>query len=162
MASVGREREIGVNGKLPWHLPEDLRRFREITTNHPIIMGRKTFESIGRPLKGRTNIIVTQDNDFEVPEGCVLANSFQTALEIAGKEATEIFVIGGAGIYAQALQVADRMYLTEVDLTIPNADTFFPPFDKAEWQVVQTLAVPQSESNSTGYSYVVYERIEKP
>lgn len=150
IAAIGKEREIGIKGKLPWHLPEDLKHFKEITTGHPIIMGRKTFESIGNLLPNRKNIIVTRDPNFKAPEECIVVNSFQMALEIATKNDSEVFVIGGAEIYTIALPSADRMYLTCVNYHGP-ADTYFPRFDLSEWKVVKKEA-------HEGFEFAIYER----
>lgn len=156
-ASIGREREMGINGKVPWRLPEDLRRFREMTLGHPIIMGRKTYESIGHPLVDRKNIIITRDPNFQTPEGAVVVNSFQTAVEIASNEDSEVFVIGGAEIYALALSSAKKMYLTHVDYHGP-ADTYFPDFDLSEWNIVTKEIHQKSEPHQYNFEFVVYQR----
>lgn len=128
---LGKNRAIGRANKLIWNIPDDLKHFKEITSGHPIIMGRKTFASIGRPLPNRINIIVTRDNDFKAP-GCVTAHSLEEAIAAARKtgqdEKKEIFIIGGGEIYRQAMRFTDKLYLTLVDDSPPNADTFFPEY----------------------------------
>ncbi len=135
IAAIGSNRELGKNNKLLWHIPEDLERFKELTLMHPVIMGRKTYESIGKPLPDRLNIIVTHDRNFKA-EGCLVTYSLEEAIELAkgepsftkvsaGKE--EIFIIGGGQIYEQAINIADKLYLTIVKGTY-DADTFFPDY----------------------------------
>lgn len=124
-AIASENRAIGFNGRLIFHIPEDLKRFKEITTGHPIIMGRKTFESIGMPLPNRTNIIITHDIDY-MAEGCTIANSLEEALRLAQGD-DEIFIIGGGQIYKEAIGMADKLYLTIVEGS-PEADTFFPDY----------------------------------
>ncbi len=127
IAAIGSNRELGKNNKLLWHIPEDMKRFRELTNGHPIIMGRTTFESIGRPLPNRTNIIVTRDPNYEAP-GCIVAHSLEEAVAEAKKHVSdEVFVIGGGQIYSQAIGIADRLYLTKVNGTF-DADTYFPNY----------------------------------
>lgn len=127
IAAIGKNRELGLNNKLLWHIPEDLARFKKITNGHPVIMGRKTFESIGMLLPGRTNIIVTRDKTFSLP-GCTITHSLEDAIKIAKKPAAgEIFVIGGGQIYKEAIKYADKLYLTVVEGTF-TADTYFPNY----------------------------------
>ncbi len=131
IAAIGPNRELGKNGKLLWHISEDLRRFRHITRGHVVIMGRKTFESIGKPLPERTNIIITRDPDFST-KGCVMAHSMEQAIILAKKSPQgnkEIFVIGGGQIYNQAMQFADKLYLTLVEGKY-DADTYFPDYSQ--------------------------------
>lgn len=138
VVAMARNRTIGAGGRLPWHLPEDLKRFKAVTTGHPIVMGRKTFESIGRPLPGRTNIVVTRDAAKTIP-GCVVAGSLDEALAkasapgVPGNE--EVCVIGGGEIYRQALPRADRLYLTLIDRDV-DGDAFFPDFSEQDYTVV--------------------------
>lgn len=128
IAAVGRNRELGKNNALLWNIPEDMRRFRELTTGHAVIMGQKTYESIGRPLPNRTNIVLTLDTTFEA-SGCVVCYSLDEALEKAKEvEKDEVFVIGGGSIYGQFIGMADRLYLTLVDGEF-EADTFFPEYE---------------------------------
>jgi len=128
IAAIGKNRELGLKGKLLWQLPDDMQRFKEVTTGHPIIMGRKTWESLPerfRPLPGRTNIVVTHQAGYEAP-GAVIVDSLPAARDAAGSG--EVFVIGGGELYREALPFADRLYLTLVGVAA-HADTFFPPFE---------------------------------
>ncbi len=125
---MGKNRAIGRNNKLLWNIPDDLKHFKKITTGHAVIMGRKTFESIGRQLPNRANIIITRDKNFKA-DGCVISHSLDEALDLAKQKNEEIFIIGGGQIYEQALPHADKLYLTIVD-DEPKADTFFPDYSK--------------------------------
>ena len=132
VVAIGKKRELGKDGKLLWHIPDDLKRFKRLTSGHPIIMGRKTFESIvgylGGPLPGRTNIVVTQDPSWK-HEGVVTAGSLEAAIDIAkGLDSEEVSIGGGASIYEQALKYIDKLYLTQID-DEKEADTFFPPYE---------------------------------
>jgi dihydrofolate reductase len=145
---------IGIDNKLPWHLPEDLAHFKRVTLGHPIIMGRKTFDSIGRPLPGRRNIVVTRDQAWR-RDGVEVAHSLQDAVALAGQDAASI--IGGAQIFAEALALADRMIVTHIDKTY-DCDTFFPPIDSAGWAAVSNE--PQrSAAEGVEFSFVTYERL---
>ena len=156
IGAMGRNRGLGFGNKLPWHLPDDLKRFKELTKGHAVIMGRKTFGSIGRPLPDRKNIIITRDPHYSAP-GCTVVNSMEAALKEAGDEG-EVFIIGGAEIYMLGLPFADKMYLTFVDAA-PNADAYFPEFNEGEWRIVQSE--PHSADGKHSYSFVfkVYERV---
>lgn len=125
---MGKNRAIGRNNKLLWNIPDDLKHFKKITTGHAVIMGRKTFESIGRPLPNRANIIITRDKNFKAA-GCIIYHSLDEALDFAKQKNEEIFIIGGGQIYEQALPYADKLYLTIID-DEPKADTFFPDYLK--------------------------------
>ncbi len=137
IAVIGKNRELGKDKELLWHIPGDLPRFKKITTGHPIIMGRKTYESIGRVLPERTNIVVTRDLNFS-QSGLQVAHTIEEALVLAEKAigSEEIFVIGGGEIYTQALHLADRLYLTLVDRT-STADTFFPKYSEFDKVIMQ-------------------------
>ena len=127
IAAIGKNRELGKMNELIWRISDDLKRFKTLTMGHPIIMGRKTYESIGKPLPGRTNIIVSRMAP-EAP-GCTVVNSFVRALDLARNiDQQEVFIIGGAQIYAEALPLSDRLYLTLIDDTNAHADAFFPPY----------------------------------
>jgi dihydrofolate reductase len=146
LVAMDEKRGIGKDGKLPWRLSSDLKRFRELTMGHHIIVGRKTFESIGKPLPGRRTIVVTRNPSFKV-EGCLIAGSVQDALDLAeARGENEAFVIGGADIYAQALDVADRIYLTEVHAEV-DADTFFPEINASAWTEKDCSYQPADEKN---------------
>ena len=133
IVAVSANNVIGVSGRLPWHLPEDLKRFRELTMGKPIIMGRATFESIGRPLPGRENIVLTRDLEY-VAEGCVIAQNTEVALAIA-QGAREVMIIGGGEVYRQFLPTADKIYLTRVEVEV-QGDTTFPEIDMSIWTEV--------------------------
>ena len=159
--AMAQNRIIGRNNNLPWHLPEDLKYFKRINLGKPVIMGRKTFESIGKPLPGRTNIVVTRNADFSA-EGVKTVNSLSAAKalcesigEIDG--ISEAMVIGGAEIYTQAMPVADRLYLTEVHANV-DGDTFFPEFDRSLWKEVAREDFDASGPNPYAYSFIVLDK----
>jgi len=147
--------------QLPWHIKSDLQRLKKMTLGKPVVMGRKTFASIGKPLPGRTNIVVTRDNNFKV-DGIVVATSLDAAYKLAIEDAlrrnvTEIMVIGGADIFAQWMKIADRLEITEVHAT-PDGDTRLDPIDKTEWHEVARERHAKAEGDSADYSYVTYRR----
>lgn len=153
---------IGNNNQLPWHLPQDLKYFKSVTLGKPVIMGRKTYESIGRPLPGRTNIVVTRSADWSAADGVVIVNSLEQALDEARKaitasatSVTEAMIIGGAEIYRSALPLVDRVYLTQVDIEI-DGDAFFPALPDAEWQLTSTI--PGDQQATLAHHFLVYER----
>ena len=131
VAALARNRVIGVNNTLPWRLPEDLKHFKALTLGHHLIMGRKTYESIGRPLPGRTTVIVTRDPAYRA-QGCLMATSIDAAIDACGGD-PELFFVGGAQLYAQVLPRADRLYLTEIQADYAG-DAWFPEFDPALWR----------------------------
>jgi dihydrofolate reductase len=145
---------IGINNKLPWHLPEDLAHFKRTTSGHAIIMGRKTFESIGRPLPNRRNIVITRNPEWK-HEGVEAVASVDAAIALLGDE--EAFVIGGAQIYAQSLPRASRLIVTEIGKAF-DCDTFFPAIDSAAWKEVAREQY-HSEKNGFDYSFVTYHRL---
>lgn len=147
---------IGQHNDLPWRLPEDLKRFKALTMGKPIIMGRKTFDSIGRPLPGRVNIVISRQSDLALP-GCIVASSLSAALVAAGA-VEEAVVIGGAEIYRQALPQAQRIYLTQVHAAVAG-DTVFPPLDAARWRSIAREDYPADERHVHAYSFVILERV---
>jgi dihydrofolate reductase len=155
IAAMDRNRLIGNNNQLPWHLPADLAHFKKLTMGKPIIMGRKTYESIGRPLPGRTNIVMTRSGDFH-PEGVMVASSLEQALEMAAGE-EEVMVIGGSTIYQLALPAAERLYITYVDNSY-EGDAWFPALDTGQWRVIASEEHAADEKNSSDYRFVTYER----
>ncbi len=158
IAAMSDKRVIGQDNRLPWHLPADLRHFKALTTGHPIIMGRKTYDSIGRPLPNRVNIIITRNTSFQVPAGCIQANSPEEALAKAEAiPCTEIFVIGGANIYQQTLPLVSRLYLTMVHHEV-HGDAYFPKIDKSEWREVSCEEHQADGENEYDYGFVVWER----
>ncbi len=148
---MDEKRGIGKNNKLMWHIPGELPRFKRITTGHPIIMGRKTFESIGRPLPGRTNIIITRDKNLNIP-GCLVTHPLENAIEIAKKSpgAEEIFIIGGGQIFEQALSMVDKLYLTIVKGDF-GADVFFPEYPEFK------KVISKEPHEDGGYKYTFLE-----
>ena len=149
---MDRKRGIGVDNKLPWRLSADLKRFRELTMGHHIIVGRKTFESIGRALPGRRMIVVTRDSAYKT-EGCDIAYSVEDATRLARERGeSEVFICGGAEIYAQSIGIADRMCLTFVDAEVA-ADTFFPEFDELEWSEQESFYQPADERNQYPFTF---------
>lgn len=155
IVAMDKNRVIGFEGKIPWRLPADLKRFKQLTMGHAVIMGRKTFESIGKALPGRTNIVVTRQKDYRAA-GCTVVNSLQEALKVAGKDP---FVIGGGELYAQALPLADRLYITEVDLRVPKRDAHFPEINRKDWKLVEEQS---GEDNNLQFRYLTYDRIQPP
>lgn len=161
VAAVARNRVIGADGGLPWHIPSDLKRFRAVTMGRPVMMGRRTFESIGKPLDGRTNIVVTGRADFS-RDGVVVAHSIEAAMRAAREDAkrretAEIAVIGGATIYEQTIGDADRLAVTEVHAA-PDGDAFFPPIDAETWREVEREPIARTDRDSHSATFVLYER----
>ena len=148
IAAVGRNGVIGADNDMPWHLPEDFAFFKRTTMGHPMVMGRKTFDSIGRVLPGRRTIVITRQPDWSHPE-VETAHSLTEALALAGP-ATEVFVCGGGQVYAEAMPWAHRLLVTEVDQS-PEGDVKFPPIDPAQWQET-------AREDREGFSWVTYER----
>lgn len=153
VAALARNGVIGARGKLPWHLPEDLRHFRRLTLNHPVIMGRRTWESLGKPLPGRENIVISRKPGFEAP-GASVARSIEGAVALCAGEPVA-FVIGGAAIYAAALPLADGLVLTEIDRDY-EGDTRFPEWDRKGWRVAQKEA--HTAADGVRFDFVLYER----
>jgi dihydrofolate reductase len=157
IAAMDRKRGIGVDNKLPWRLSADLKRFRELTMGHHIIVGRRTFESIGRPLPGRRMVVVTRDRNYKA-EGCEIAHSVEDASRLASERGEgEVFICGGAEIYAQSIGIVDRMYLTFVDAEV-EADTFFPEFDEREWSERESFYQPADEKNQYSFTFKLMVR----
>jgi len=154
IVAMDRNRVIGHQGKVPWRLPADLKRFRALTMGHHIVMGRRTWESIGRPLPGRHNIVVTRDRVYRAA-GATVAASLGAALELARDDA-EIFVIGGGEIYREALPLAHRVYLTQVEAEYPG-DTFFPRLEPGEWQAV-AREHHLAQDMQPAWELVIYDR----
>jgi len=147
---------IGRDNELPWHLPADLQHFKKTTMGKPILMGRKTHESIGRPLPGRTNIVITRDTGYQT-EGCVVVNSIDDALQAAGDE-NEIMVIGGAEFYRQVLPRTDTIYLTRIHEAF-TGDTFFPELNDADWREVERSDQAADARNPHAYSFIRLDRV---
>lgn len=159
VVAMGLKNEIGANNELLWHLPTDLKRFKEITTDHPIIMGRKTYESIGKPLPNRTNIVVSRkENWFE--EGILIVGSLKEALKFAKKIDENIYIIGGGNVYEQTLALTDRLEVTQVQAEL-EADIFFPKIDEKIWQKTTETCHEKDEKNAYDFCFQTFERKEK-
>jgi dihydrofolate reductase len=161
IAAVGANGVIGAGNAIPWRLPSDFAHFKRITMGKPLIMGRKTFESIGKPLPGRTNIVITRRGDYR-QDGVLVAPSLGAALLLAQSRAMadavdEVMIGGGGEIYREALPLADRLYITHVDAE-PDGDAVFPVIDAAVWEVVEEPSVERTERDSAGFRVKVYER----
>lgn len=158
IAAVSANRVIGRDNQLPWRLPEDLRRFKRLTMGHTLVMGRKTFESIGRPLPGRSTVVITRQPDY-APPGVAVAHSVDEALARAQGE--EVFVAGGEEIFRQTIGRADRLYLTWIHAEFPG-DTRFPELDEREWRIVEREDHGPEGEVPFAYSFLVYERDGAP
>ena len=156
VAAMTEDRVIGRGNGLPWHLPEDLRHFKRLTLGHPVVMGRKTWESVGTPLPGRHNIVVTRQRGYQA-DGADVAPSLQAALGLVRDE-PEVFVVGGAEIYAQALPLADTIHLTVIHTRDVPGDVHFPPFEGPEWAIAEELQHPADERHAWPLSFRRYER----
>lgn len=155
IVAMAENRAIGKDNDLPWHLPADLKYFKATTMGKPIIMGRKTFDSIGRPLPGRRNIVITRNTGWAA-DGVEVAPSVAEAREMVASE-EEAMIIGGAQIYALALDLVDRLYVTEVGLSVEDADAFFPDLSEGDWSCV-SRDKHAAEGDKPAYSFVVYDR----
>jgi dihydrofolate reductase len=150
---------IGEKDMIPWYLPVDLKYFRDLTIGHSVVMGRKTYDSIGKPLPKRNNIVITSD-PFLISSQFYTVHSINEALELAlGLGETETFIIGGGQIYKQSASLWDRMYITKVNLTVPEADTFFPEWVEKEWKCVSETKNIQDEKNKFQSQFLIYDRI---
>lgn len=156
IAAMAKNRVIGADNAIPWHLPNELRLFKTVTMGHHIIMGRRTFESINRLLPGRTTVIVTRQPGYQV-SGAMVAHCLKEAIALCGGD-REIFVIGGGELYKSALPLADRIYLTTVDAE-PAGDTFMPEFDLREWRETSSRSYPADDRHRHAYHFAVYDRV---
>jgi len=156
IVAMDQNRVIGRNNRLPWHLPADLAFVKKTTWGHPVLMGRKTYESIGRPLPGRTNVIFTRNRDYRA-EGCEIVHTVEEAIAKFDGEGKELFILGGAEIYRLFLPIADRIYATEIAHEF-EGDTFFPEIDPEIWREVSRQKGIRDEKNPYDYDFVVYER----
>ncbi|SEM81941.1 dihydrofolate reductase [Mesobacillus persicus] len=154
--AMDENRVIGSYNKLPWHLPEDLKFFKRVTMGHPIVMGRKTHESIGKPLPGRENVIITRDRQYR-SEGCTVLHTIDELLDFASKTDEEVFVIGGAEIFKEIIPHADRLYLTMIHHQF-EGDTFFPSFHIDEWELESREMGEKNEKNPYEYEFLIYKR----
>lgn len=157
IAGVGKNNELGKDNKLLWHLSADLKHFKEITSGHPVIMGRKTFESIGKALPDRKNIVITRDKKFKAKDVEVV-HSLEEAFTLCKGGNKEVFIIGGADIYNQAMEFAQKLYMTEIDAEDGHADTFFPEIIPIVFGETKRKSHPADEKNKYAYDFVEYER----
>ena len=155
IAAMASNRVIGHKGDIPWKIPGEQKMFKEITMGHTVIMGRKTYESLGRPLPGRTNIVITRQAAYQAP-GCVIAHDLDGALASCSAEENEAFICGGGQLYLQALPMVDKIYLTVLSREIAG-DTYFPEISEAEFEVTKSQRVEGVEP----YSFYIYERIQR-
>ncbi len=164
IAAMSRNRVIGRDNRLPWHMPDDLAWFFRITRGHHIIMGRRNYEANGKALPGRVNIVVTHNKEYEAP-GCIVVHSVEEALSYAEKHGEkEAFIVGGGVLYAETLHLTDRIYLTLID-TYVEGDTFFPELDPEQWQTVSADFHPADDRNPYNYTFYIFEKkpaIKKP
>ena len=156
IAAASETNALGKDNQLLWHLPEDFNRFKTLTSGHYIIMGRKTFESFPKPLPNRTHIIITRQNDYQAPEGCIVVSSLENAMELCPAN-EEAFVIGGGEIYQQSLDIVDKIDVTRVHTTI-DADTFFPEIDTNSWKLVFEEFHPKDEKHAFDFTFLTYVR----
>ncbi|HHQ4599848.1 type 3 dihydrofolate reductase [Aeromonas veronii] len=157
IAAMAHDRVIGKDNQMPWHLPADLAHFKRVTLGKPVLMGRKTFESIGRPLPGRRNLVISRNPDYQA-EGIEVVGSVEAALALlAGSSVEELMVIGGGHLYAEMLPSADCLYLTRIDLAV-EGDTRFPAFDDGQWQRVDCESHSADEKNPHPYSFETWQR----
>jgi len=157
IAAAAENNALGKDNQMIWHLPDDFKRFRALTTGHYIIMGRKTFESLPKLLPNRTHVIITRQQDYPVPEGCIRVNSLEEAIKACPQDET-IFIIGGGEIYKQSMAIADTIELTRVQ-TAPEADAFFPEITPNEWQLVSEEFHPKDEKHAFDFRFLRYKRL---
>ena len=159
IVAIARNNVIGHKNSLPWRMPADLRHFKQTTMGHPVIMGRKTFASMGhKPLSGRMNIVLTRNTSITPPTGCEIANALQEAFQTAeASGAQEAFVIGGSQVYAEAIPMADTLYITEIDGDV-EGDTYFPSIDWSPWEAVHREAHAADADNPFPYTFITYKR----
>ncbi len=156
IAALGKNNELGKDNDLIWHLPNDLKRFKKVTAGHHVIMGRKTYESLGKPLPNRTNIIITRNSNYQA-NGCVIAHSLEEAIEVA-KEDANPYILGGAEIYKQAMHIADCLDLTHVNAAL-DADAFFPEIDTKIWKETTRKNHLKDDRHQYDYSFVTYKKV---
>ena len=156
VVAMGLNREIGVDNQLPWHLPKDLKHFKEITYGHPIIMGRKTYESIGKPLPNRTNIVISRKKDW-FEEGILIVGSIKEAIKFGQKIDEDIFIIGGGNIFEQTMDIADKLEVTEIKTNI-EADTFFPKIEPKIWTKTDEVCHEKDEKNNFDFCFQTFQR----
>ena len=156
IAAASENNVLGNDNKLVWHLPDDSKRFKQITTGHYIIMGRKTFESFPKPLPNRTHVVITRQKNYAVPEGCIVVNSLEEALEISPKN-EPVFIVGGAEIYRQSLSISDKIELTRVHASC-EGDAFYPEIDARIWKITAEDFHPKDEKHAFDFTYITYQK----
>ncbi|RXR20672.1 dihydrofolate reductase [Flavobacterium amnicola] len=156
IAAAGQNNELGKDNDLLWHLPDDFKRFKAITTGHYIIMGRKTFESFPKPLPNRTHVIITRSETYSVPDGCIVVNSLKKAIDVCPERET-VYIIGGGEIYKQSIDFADCIELTRVHNSF-EADTFFPEIDLKEWEVTHSEFHDKDEKHLYSFTFETYRK----
>ncbi|WP_429071376.1 type 3 dihydrofolate reductase [Aeromonas dhakensis] len=156
IAAMAHDRVIGKDNQMPWHLPADLAHFKRVTLGKPVLMGRKTFESIGRPLPGRRNLVISRNPDYRA-DGVEVIDSVDAALALLGNDVAELMVIGGGHLYGQLLPRADRLYLTRIDLAV-EGDTRFPAFDEGDWSCIERESHQLDEKNPHPYRFETWQR----
>lgn len=160
IVAVSENNAIGKDNQLPWHLPEDLKFFKKTTLGKPMLMGRKTFDSLGGVLKNRLHIVVSSQKDLQLPEGVVLCHSLEEGIERLKAEGNEeVFIIGGGQIFAETLDITDRLYITKVETVIPDATAFFPDIDHSHWKLVWEEKHEADEKHKFGYTFQQFERV---
>lgn len=159
VVAMARNRVIGRDNQLPWRLPDEIAYFKRVTMGHPIVMGRRTYESIGKPLPGRKNIVVTHDRDYRAP-GCSVVGSLAEAWQAAG-DAEEVCVIGGTSLFRESLPIADRIHLTLVEAEVPG-DTYFPEFDRGEWRETEVMRHAADDRHAYPFRILLLERTPPP
>jgi len=157
VVAMGKNNEIGSDNQLLWHLPKDLKHFKEITSGHPVIMGRKTYESIGKPLPNRTNIVISRKKDW-FEEGILIVGSIKEAVKFAKKIDEDIFIIGGGTIYDQTMEIVDKLEVTLVEANL-EADTYFPKIDSKIWKKTNEICHEKDEKNQYDFCFQTFEKI---
>jgi len=161
IAALDRQGAIGRNNTLPWHLPDDLKRFKALTLGKPVLMGRKTAQSLGRALPGRQNLVLTSHQQAPFTGMQAIASLEAALIWVAGSGATELCVIGGAQIYTLTLPYAQNLYLTHVDTQVADADTWFPQWDISAWKITKNITHPADEKHVFSFSFVNYQKVTK-
>jgi dihydrofolate reductase len=161
IVAVSDNNAIGIHNTLPWHLPEDLKFFKRTTIGKPVIMGRKTYESLGRPLPGRLNIVLSSQADLKVADGVLLFSDINAAVDRLQQEnCDEGFIIGGGKVFAETMDMADRLYITRVHTTVPDADAFFPDIDHSHWKLVWEEKHEADEQHKYSFAFQKYEHVD--
>ncbi len=160
LVAVDEQMGIGKNNRLPWNLPSDLKRFKKLTMGHHLVMGRKTYDTIGKPLPGRVMIVITRQKNYQ-PEGCIVVNSLEAAIQYAAEQGeVELFIIGGGQIFTLAMQLADRIYVTRVH-AVGDADIFFPAMPGYDWKLISSDVVDRDDRDEYESEYQIYQRVSR-